>query len=92
VTFRTHDAFTLPPADLGPFDWVFSDVICYPGRLLDWVELWVASGLTTHMVATIKMQGPPDWPLLARFAAIPGSHMRHLNYNKHELCWFWSRA
>jgi 23S rRNA (cytidine2498-2'-O)-methyltransferase len=90
VTFRSHDAFTLPPADLGPFDWVFSDVICYPGRLLEWVASWVESGLAAHIVATIKMQGPPDWPLLERFAAIPGSLVRHLNYNTHELCWLWS--
>ena len=91
VTHRCHDAFTLPPADLGPFDWVFSDVICYTGRLLDWVGRWDESGLAAHLVATIKIQGPPDWHLLERFGAIPGSVLRHLCYNKHELCWMWSR-
>ena len=33
VTFLAHDAFTLKPEDLGEFDWVISDVICYPELL-----------------------------------------------------------
>ena len=85
VQFMTHDAFTLPPEELGKFDWVFSDVICYPERLLGWVEKWLASGMTKNMICTIKMQGAVDWDLVARFAAIPNSRVLHLNYNKHEL-------
>ena len=34
IKFQAHDAFTLKPEDIGPVDWVFSDVICYPQRLL----------------------------------------------------------
>ncbi len=85
VRFMKHDAFTLPPEELGKFDWVFSDVICYPDRLLGWVERWLSSGMTRNMICTIKMQGTVDWDLVARFAAIPDSRVLHLNHNKHEL-------
>ena len=87
VTFRTHDAFTLKPAELGSFDWVCSDVICYPSRLYDWVQQWLQSGRVRNMICTIKMQGAIDWALVARFAEIPHSRVVHLTYNKHELTW-----
>jgi 23S rRNA (cytidine2498-2'-O)-methyltransferase len=92
VTFQAHDAFTLTPSETGPFDWVFSDVICYPERLYEWVQGWLSSGLVTNMICTIKIQGAVDWPLVARFAAIPDSRVVHLNYNKHELTWIHAQA
>ena len=85
VTFRAHDAFTIPPQEVGQVDWVFSDVICYPERLLEWIGVWLDSGLTRYMICTIKMQGAIDWQLIDQFAAIPNSRIVHLNYNKHEL-------
>ena len=87
VEFKTHDAFTLTPQELGKFDWVFSDVICYPERLLEWINVWLESGNVHNMICTIKMQGEIDWNLIAKFAAIPSSRVVHLNYNKHELTW-----
>lgn len=87
VKFQRHDAFTLPPQELGPFDWIFSDVICYPERLLGWIRRWLESGLCANMVCTIKMQGGIDWKLVDEFAAIPNSRVLHLHYNKHELTW-----
>ncbi len=87
VTFLKHDAFTLPPEEIGPFDFVFSDVICYPERLYEWVNLWLESGKTRNMICTIKMQGGINWPLVEKFAAIPDSKVVHLCYNKHELTW-----
>lgn len=87
VTFQAHDAFTLKPEDIGKCDWVFSDVICYPERLLEWVKVWLDSGLTKNMICTIKMQGEIDWSIVQQFADIPNSRVVHLNYNKHELTW-----
>ena len=87
VTFQAHDAFTLKPEDIGKCDWVFSDVICYPERLLEWVKVWLDSGLTKNMICTIKMQGEIDYEVVKQFAAIPDSRVVHLNYNKHELTW-----
>lgn len=87
VKFQAHDAFTLKPTEIGPVDWVFSDVICYPERLLKWIKEWLESGMTKNMICTIKMQGEIDWQLIKEFEAIPNSYICHLNYNKHELTW-----
>lgn len=87
VKFCAHDAFTLKPEDIGKCDWVFSDVICYPERLYDWVKSWLDSGLTKKMICTIKMQGDINWEIVEKFAKIPNSRVVHLNYNKHELTW-----
>lgn len=87
VTFTKHNAFTLSPEELGAFDWIFSDVICYPERLLDWIKRWNKSGLCKNIVCTIKMQGNINWNLIEQFATIPYSKVLHLNYNKHELTW-----
>lgn len=89
VEFMAHDAFTLTPEEIGPVEWVFSDVICYPERLLKWIHQWLDSGMTRKMICTIKMQGDIDWPLIQQFADIPGSFIVHLNYNKHELTWIY---
>ncbi len=91
VEFKTHDAFTLPPNDVGAFDWVFSDVICYPDRLLEWVKKWIDSGLTKNMICSIKMQGETNWNLIDEFAKIPNTYIQHMQYNKHELTWMWHK-
>ncbi|MCQ2583038.1 MAG: SAM-dependent methyltransferase [Treponema sp.] len=87
VKFQAHDAFTLKPEEIGKVDWVFSDVICYPERLLEWIHTWLDSGMTKNMICTIKMQGEINWSLIEQFAQIPNSKIVHLNYNKHELTW-----
>lgn len=87
ITFQAHDAFTLTADDIGPVDWIFSDVICYPERLLEWITKWLSIKPELNMICTIKMQGEINWPLIQQFADIPGSKIVHLNYNKHELTW-----
>jgi len=87
VEWRQANAFGLDPAEIGPVDWLFSDVICYPARLLELVQRWQALGLAKRIVCTLKFQGPTDHETARRFAAIPDSRLRHLHHNKHELCW-----
>jgi 23S rRNA (cytidine2498-2'-O)-methyltransferase len=87
VSFQKHDAFTLPPREIGPLDWLFCDVICYPRRLYEWIEKWLASGLCRNFVCTIKMQGEWDSETTRLFAALPGGSVVHLWHNKHELTW-----
>lgn len=87
VKFLAHDAFTLKCEDIEPVDWVFSDVICYPERLLEWVKLWLARPRVPNMICTIKMQGETNWETIKAFDALPDSKVIHLNYNKHELTW-----
>ncbi|MDR1306799.1 MAG: hypothetical protein LBK74_04415, partial [Treponema sp.] len=72
---------------IGPVDWVFCDVACYPPRLYEWVEKLLGSGLCGNFVCTLKMQGKPDMDTVRRFAGIPGSQVLHLCHNKHELTW-----
>jgi 23S rRNA (cytidine2498-2'-O)-methyltransferase len=88
VKVMRHDAFTLSPRDLGPVDWLFSDVICYPPVLYAWIEKWLESGLARNFVCTIKMQGAEfDRAATERFEAVPGSRVVHLWHNRHELTW-----
>jgi 23S rRNA (cytidine2498-2'-O)-methyltransferase len=87
IDYVAESAFALDPAALGPVDWLFGDVVCYPARLLALVERWLAAGTCRHFVCTLKFQGATDHMTAARFAAIPGSTLRHLFHNKHELTW-----
>lgn len=90
VAWRQGSAFALDPDDFGPVDWLCSDVICYPARLLRLVQRWLGSGLVRNAVCTLKFQGETDHDTARAFAAIPGSRLVHLHHNKHELTWLWS--
>lgn len=91
VKFLAHDAFTLKPEEVckelncEKLDWLFSDVICYPERLLEWINMWRNSEKVKNIICTIKMQGEINWELIKEFEKIPNSKIVHLNYNKHEL-------
>ncbi|MSP49717.1 MAG: hypothetical protein EXQ95_10375 [Alphaproteobacteria bacterium] len=87
VEERRMSAFALEPEQIGPVDWLFSDVVCYPARLLGLVERWLGSGRVRNFVCTIKFQGETDHETARRFARIPGSRVIHLHHNKHELTW-----
>jgi 23S rRNA (cytidine2498-2'-O)-methyltransferase len=84
---RLESAFALDPRAVGRIDWLCSDVVCYPARLLALVERWLAAGTCRRFVCTVKFQGRTDHEAARRFAAIPGSQLRHLFHNKHELTW-----
>jgi 23S rRNA (cytidine2498-2'-O)-methyltransferase len=85
VTFHQGSAFGLDPADVGRVDWWCSDIIAYPGRLLDLVTRWLDSGRVRNLVCTVKFQGATDHDAAERFAALPGAQLFHLSQNKHEL-------
>jgi 23S rRNA (cytidine2498-2'-O)-methyltransferase len=87
VTYRRQSAFALDPAAIGSVDWLLSDVVCYPQRLLGLVQKWLEDGRVRRFVCTIKFQGATDFGVVRRFAAIPGSRLMHLHHNKHELTW-----
>jgi 23S rRNA (cytidine2498-2'-O)-methyltransferase len=83
-----QSAFALDPALHPPVDWLFSDVICYPSRLFEYVERWLLAGKAKNVVCTLKFQGETDHEAARRFAGIPGSRLIHLSHNRHELTWF----
>lgn len=81
------DAFALKPEDIGPVDWFFSDIICYPEKLLELVLKWRDSGLCSRFVCTIKFKGKTDFEAVQKFAKIPHSRLIHLYVNKNEVTW-----
>jgi 23S rRNA (cytidine2498-2'-O)-methyltransferase len=87
VETRRISAFALDPAAVGPVDWLFSDIVCYPKRLLGLVRKWLDAGTARRFACTIKFQGATDFAVMREFAAIPGSRLLHLHHNKHELTW-----
>ncbi|MFN8021113.1 MAG: SAM-dependent methyltransferase [Acidimicrobiales bacterium] len=89
VTWHEGSAFALDPRQHAPVDWVCSDIICYPQRLLGLVHRWIDAGTARHLVCTIKFQGQTDLGSVQEFAAIPGSQVLHLHHNKHELTFLW---
>lgn len=86
IQFQAGSAFALHPKDFGPIDWLCSDIICYPQRLLSLIEQWQAEGQVKNMICTIKLQGEPDWPVIEAFKAMPGAEVIQLFHNKNELC------
>ena len=85
VTWRQGSAFALDPDEHAPVDWWCSDIICYPERLLALVTRWLASGRVRNLVCTVKFRGAVDHDVAARFAALPGARLFHLDQNKNEL-------
>lgn len=90
VTWLGQSAFALDPMD-HQTDWMFSDIIAYPTRLLALVNRWIAARRVSTIVCTVKLQGQTDHDTIDAFAAIPGGNVHHLHHNKHELTFTWSR-
>jgi 23S rRNA (cytidine2498-2'-O)-methyltransferase len=87
IDFRQESAFGLRPAHIGKLDWFFSDIICYPDKLLELVTRFRDSGLVDNFACTIKFQAPTDFETMFKLKAIPGSRIVHLSCNKHEVTW-----
>lgn len=85
IAWRQESAFGLDPRRERRVDWLFSDVICYPARLLGLVRRWMEAGAARHLVCTVKFQGETDHGAAAEFAAIPGAILFHGAHNRHEL-------
>ena len=89
VAERLESAFGMPPE---PVDWLFSDVIASPDRLLTLVRRWIDTGAAKRVICTIKFQGETDHAAAEAFAAIPGAMVAHMSHNKHELMFAWFGA
>ena len=92
VVMRQDNAFTIDPANEAPVDWMFSDVIAYPQKLLALVQAWIGAGRARRIICTLKFQGATDHESAEAFAAIPGGRVLHLAHNKHELTFWWART
>ena len=87
LEFVKGDAFKLRPEVIGPIDWLFSDLICYPDKLFEYISLWLDSGMCKNFICTLKFQEGVSIASIEKFAQIKGSKVLHLFYNKHELTW-----
>ena len=54
VDWVQGSAFAVEPRRV---DWLFSDVIAYPGPLLAMVQRWIAAGAAARIICTVKFQG-----------------------------------
>ncbi len=92
VTFLQQSAFALDPATLeAPFDWVLSDIACYPERAYGLIMKWIESKKAKQMIFTIKLQGSVDMAIIKQFQAIPNAQLIHMHYNKHEVTFFYPK-
>lgn len=87
VSFRGESAFAIDPAHEPRYDWIVSDIACYPERLRQLLERWLAAQPQANFIVTVKFQGATDMRDVTPLAAIPGSRLLHLHHNKHELTW-----
>ncbi len=87
VNFMKKDAFSITPEDFPELDWIFSDLICYPQKLLTWVKQWIDTGAEINCICTLKFQGEVEPGIIEEFKKIEESHIVHLFHNKHELTW-----
>lgn len=88
ITFLQESAFGLDPKKMGTVEWFFSDIICYPERLLTLIKKWQHESSVKNFVCTIKFQGEADFTVIDEFLKIPNSKMVHLYHNKHEVMWW----
>lgn len=87
ITSLKKDAFSLGPKDFQQLDWIFSDLICYPEKLLLWVQKWLDEKIDVNFVCTLKFQKESDYEIIKEFEKIAGSQIIHLFHNKNELTW-----
>ena len=87
VRYLKDSAFAVEPTKVGRVDWLVSDVICYPARIVKLVQRWHEAHPRAGFVITIKFQGKTDMDPLRELAPIAGGRLVHLSHNKHELTW-----
>ncbi len=88
VTWLKGDAFTFRPD--APVDWLVSDIIAFPARVAELLELWCGERLATRLVVQMKFTGDTDWDALdaaLRTAERHGYHCRakHFFNDKNEV-------
>lgn len=87
ISYMQTSAFGLEPLSFSHLDWIVCDIICYPLKLFQFIQKWIAKFPQAQFVCTLKFQGKTDHQTTALFASIPNSRIVHLSHNKHELTW-----
>ncbi|KTC90295.1 SAM-dependent methyltransferase [Fluoribacter dumoffii] len=85
ITYVQQSAFAIDPLKSEHhYDWVLSDVACYPDRAYALIMKWIASEKAKQMIFTIKLQGKIELSTIKQFQNIPNSYITNMYYNKHE--------
>lgn len=84
VDHHQGDAFAFP---LDNCDWLCSDLICYPERLIELINDCLDKQVCEKFIITIKFQGKTDFDAVDVLQAIPHSWLIHLANNKNEVTW-----
>lgn len=85
VYFQKGNGFALKSKDFSKIDWFFSDMICYPEKLYEFILPWL--DICNNFICTIKLKAAMDRKVIESFAKIEGSKVLHLFHNKNELTW-----
>lgn len=91
LNFEAADAFKYESKEI--FDWVVSDIICAPPRILELIDQWVKTKRCKNFAFTIKFKGHEDYQILSEFKKrLKGPEyrdyqclIRQLNVNKNEV-------
>lgn len=90
IRYLQQSAFALEPEKLiDPYDWVLSDIACYPDRAYHLITRWINSKKAKRLIITIKLQGQTDMKIIQQLKEIPNSRLQHLFHNKHEVTFFY---
>lgn len=87
LTFVKGDAFKYAPEQ--PVDWLLSDVIAYPDRIIELLDHWLSRRLCRRFVVTVKFKGDDDDQRLEDMKRTLERHaddfvVRRLTCNKNE--------
>jgi 23S rRNA (cytidine2498-2'-O)-methyltransferase len=88
LEFVKGDAFRFESEE--NFDWVISDIISAPERVVELIEKWVIQEATPHFVFTIKFKGDENYQVLKLIKSSLQNYQgevffRQLNVNKNEV-------
>lgn len=88
VEFMKADAFKFVTDN--QIDWVVSDIICLPPRIIELIQTWVVAKKCRRFIFTIKFQGKEDYPILSEFKELAATLefnviIKQLNANKNEV-------
>lgn len=87
IEYSAADAFNVNLATFPEVNWLFSDIICTPQRLLSLVQKSIKETTIQNYVCTIKFKGSCDFEILKEFQDISNSRILHLYQNKNEVTW-----
>jgi 23S rRNA (cytidine2498-2'-O)-methyltransferase len=87
LEFVRGDAFQFVPDE--PVDWLLSDVIAFPARIMELLETWLSRRWCRRFCVTIKFRGQDEYPRLEEIKALldrlaADYLLRRLTHNRNE--------